>query len=576
MKLLLKEYLASLRERGELDAILPDLLSELGLNVFSRPKRGTRQYGVDVGAVGSLDGGNSDEHVYLLTIKPGDLTRADWDGAVQAVRPSLNEILDSYVPRLLPREHVGKDIVVCVCVGGDVREDVRPSLEGYFERYSVAGPPSVSFEEWNGDRIAGLILKGLLSDELVLAEGQRLLRKSIAMLDEPDVSYRFFAGLVEALAAGDDGGLGTVTTLRRIALCSWVLSSWCRSGGNLDAAYRSAELATLRSRRFLRDLEGTHLDKACLASDSIDAAYAAVATEYVESRIAPLWSKPDLVATSIHAPSSAATNLVLFDVLGRVALAGLWAVWNLSRASEDAERDTLSRRIEYHQDGIVQLISNNQALLTPIKDDHAIDISLAILLLFASRRTWGAVENWLYEMVARTQMAYQLHYQYPCVLSRYSDLIEHPAKNDEEYRERVTQASILYPTVAFVASVAGFDSVYHAVRQIQNTNLRHCAFQLWVPDETTPAQIYEGSPTHGSMIAPIQLDGSPEEFLSRIRDFHCHPTVTTLDEIDPNCWPRVLSACRHHRCPLPLEFFWRDGLVDRSQAVEALTGGRPD
>ena len=43
MKLIIQEYLASLKERGELDAILPDLLSELGLNVYSRPRRGTRQ-----------------------------------------------------------------------------------------------------------------------------------------------------------------------------------------------------------------------------------------------------------------------------------------------------------------------------------------------------------------------------------------------------------------------------------------------------------------------------------------------------------------------------------------------------
>ena len=48
MKPVIREYLASLRERGELDAILPDLLSELGYTVISRPSRGTRQFGVDV------------------------------------------------------------------------------------------------------------------------------------------------------------------------------------------------------------------------------------------------------------------------------------------------------------------------------------------------------------------------------------------------------------------------------------------------------------------------------------------------------------------------------------------------
>jgi hypothetical protein len=51
MKLLVRNYVASLKERQELDAILPDLLSELGYNVISRPSRGTTQRGGDVAAI---------------------------------------------------------------------------------------------------------------------------------------------------------------------------------------------------------------------------------------------------------------------------------------------------------------------------------------------------------------------------------------------------------------------------------------------------------------------------------------------------------------------------------------------
>lgn len=69
MKLILREYLSSLREREELDAILPDLLSELGYAVYSRPQRGTTQNGVDVAAI-SPD--NAQERkVCLFSIKRG-------------------------------------------------------------------------------------------------------------------------------------------------------------------------------------------------------------------------------------------------------------------------------------------------------------------------------------------------------------------------------------------------------------------------------------------------------------------------------------------------------------------------
>ena len=75
MKPVIREYLASLRERGELDAILPDLLSGLGYTVISRPSRGTRQFGVTwpIGPPG-------DERVYLFSIKRGDLTAPSGTG----------------------------------------------------------------------------------------------------------------------------------------------------------------------------------------------------------------------------------------------------------------------------------------------------------------------------------------------------------------------------------------------------------------------------------------------------------------------------------------------------------------
>ena len=98
MKLLFTQYLASLKERDELDVILPDLLCEIGLNVLSRPARGTRQHGVDVAAVGTLPG--DVRSLYLIAIKPGDLRKKrGWDNGEQALRPSLNEILDVYIPR---------------------------------------------------------------------------------------------------------------------------------------------------------------------------------------------------------------------------------------------------------------------------------------------------------------------------------------------------------------------------------------------------------------------------------------------------------------------------------------------
>jgi hypothetical protein len=242
MKLILKQYLSSLRERGELDVILPDLLSQLGLNVFSRPGRGTRQDGVDVGAVGSLDGGP--ERVYLFSIKPGDLTRKDWDGdAVQSLRPSLHEIIDAYIPNRLPAEHRGKDIVICIGMGGDVQEQVRPQLAGFIERNTTA---SMTFEEWNGDKLASMIQSCFLREDLLPEHARSRLRKSLAMLDEPEASYQHFAALIKSLAAVDSRkDAEQVRALRQMSICLWILFVWARETANMEAPYLSSELTLL-------------------------------------------------------------------------------------------------------------------------------------------------------------------------------------------------------------------------------------------------------------------------------------------------------------------------------------------
>jgi len=233
VNLVIRQYLASLRERGELDAILPDLLSQIGLVVFSRPRRGTRQDGVDVGAAGRI--GDGEEKVYLFSIKAGDLTRRDWEGDVQALRSSLISILEVYIRNRLPVEHRDKPIVVCICLGGEVREEVRPDLVAFIEKHKSA---AISFEEWNGDKLATLIQSALLREELLPQGARSNLRKALALLDEPQSSFAHFRALIQSLAIPHDSpAVAQVTTIRQMSLCLRILFAWCRDAGNTEAAF---------------------------------------------------------------------------------------------------------------------------------------------------------------------------------------------------------------------------------------------------------------------------------------------------------------------------------------------------
>ena len=69
--------------------------------------------GVDVGAYGKLSE-DSENKVYLFSVKSGDLDRKDWDGGnPQDLRPSINEIIDVFIPSRIPAEYKDQSVEIC-------------------------------------------------------------------------------------------------------------------------------------------------------------------------------------------------------------------------------------------------------------------------------------------------------------------------------------------------------------------------------------------------------------------------------------------------------------------------------
>lgn len=555
MKLILKQYLSSLRERGELDVILPDLLSQLGLNVYSRPGRGTRQDGVDVGAVGSLDGGP--EKVYLFSIKPGDLTRRDWlSDSVQSLYPSLTEILYAYIPNRLPVEHRGKHIVICIGIGGDIQEQVRPQLAGFIAKYTTA---SITFEEWNGDKLAELIQSSFLREDLLPEHTRSRLRKSLAMLDEPETSYRHFAALIKSLSTVDTlKDAERVTVLRQMSICLWILFAWARDAASMESAYRSGELTLLHGWSIVKLYEGqkgkvTQAIKS--AFDSIFTAYQRICSEFLGANVLPHVGKMHGTSVAIHGSCSLDINLKLFDLLGRLGTDGLWAYWMACICSDDEKeaKQQMLQEARMYMSSIKALISNNPALLLPTKDDQAIDIFIAICLLVLDANNHDDIRNWLAEILGRASFAYRSHGHYPCIISSYSELLSHPKAGDNKYREEVTSGSILYPMISLWAALLDDSNLYSEVRKLKQEHLQHCNFQFWYPDDLSEENFYKYTDSHGAVLSDVCVERPKEELLAQVfGECGQSPHFENLSAIKFGWWPLIVVACRHYRLPLPL------------------------
>ncbi len=555
MKLIIRQYLSSLKERGELDAVLPDLLSQLGLNVFSRPQRGTRQDGVDVAAVGCLDGGP--ETIYLFSIKPGDLTRKDWSSdSAQSLRPSLDQILDSYIPHRLPAEHKDKRIVICIATGGDVQEQLRPDLQGYTSKNTKG---NISYEEWNGDRIANYIQASFLKEDLLPPHARSNLRKSLALLDQPDVSYKHFASLIRSLSTAEgQTDAQTLMAIRQMSICLWILFAWCRDAQNTEAAYLSSELTLLHAWNIAKLYAGKSQKTKDAISDaffSIFNAYHQICSNFLATNVLPHADKLHGLSSNVPGFCGLDINLKMFDLLGRLGADGIWAYWGVLRCTEE-EAELKQTRLEESlrlADAVKSLISNNPTLLLPAKDEHAIDISIALSLLIIDASNSDFIREWLAEILGRCRFSLATNGHYPSVFDSYADLLLHPKSADAEYRERAASASILYPTIALWAALLDDNQLYEQVAQLKRDQLPKCTFQFWYPDENSEVHFYTDSDSHGAAMADLSLDQPKEAFLARaFEECELSPQFHELTAIKMNWWPLAIVACRHHRLPLPL------------------------
>jgi hypothetical protein len=557
MKLVFRQYLASLRERRELDAVLPDLLSELGYTVLSRPSIGTRQYGVDIAALGPRDAAGK-QRLYLFSLKQGDLTRADWDGTPQALRSSINDIIDVYIPTRIAPAHRAREIVICLCFGGEIQEAVRDNVTLFTGAQTKQTKPGLSFEEWNGDYLAGLLVDGVLREHLLDPQLRTHFQKAVAMVDEPDVAFKHFATLIRKLCATEETTPKQRTTiLRQLYICLWVLFVWARDAGNLEAPYHASERVLLQAWPLIQG----DVAKSTKPSEEIGAAYADLVNLHfriwdglIGEKILPFVEIEHAISVAVDSAAPADVNLKLFETLGRLAMRGLWMLWAKSGAAPLPEHraDWDSPEATALAQQIIHLIRANPILLTPLADSQAVDIATALLFLSMMGNWEAGARNYAEGLVQRVTYAYRTHNRYPSIHDDYRSLVQHPRERTDAYREAETKGSTLFPLLGIWVSSLGPADAARFFAQFAAEKLNHCNCQFWLPGTDSEAKLYTGDNHHGVALCnvPITEDGEDALRVVTAETGRTSP-FNGLSAVKLGHWPIVALACRHYRLPLP-------------------------
>lgn len=191
---IIKQYVASLKEDGELDYIFPLLLERMGYRVLSTPKqsKGQSQYGRDVMAVKKLKGVWTLYHFELKGFAASDITDRNLnekDGLIESLRASkYTTYEDASIPDLknYPKRYV-------FVHNGTVELNAQPTLNGFVRTEF----PDGNFERWDLARLTELFSKYLF-DETLLAddESYRLFKRALVLLDAEENDYSDIVRLI--------------------------------------------------------------------------------------------------------------------------------------------------------------------------------------------------------------------------------------------------------------------------------------------------------------------------------------------------------------------------------------------
>jgi hypothetical protein len=541
MKLLLSEYLRGLKERDELDVILPRLLLSMKLIPLSRTQRGTRQFGVDLAAVGP-DPQDGATKLFLFVLKRGDLGRSDWDGEPQSVRRSVNEIFDTYVHMCVRARHRDLQKVIVVATTGDMKEEIAGNFAGLTKQYEQAA--EIRF--WSADTLASLIEKYMLSHELFSNEYQQPLRRALALAGEPAYDrhdlHQIFGAVLQLDVEGTARGARKraselLRALSTLELCVSIFNHWASSQQNTKQALLGTERAVLWTWCRLRNEPAIRQrnSKLARAFELLVNRYRSTADEFAE-KLKPYYETSD--SLSVGVADGEIVSMRVFDQIGILATAALVA------AGFDQSSPSPSR--ERFVDALEAVIRGHKISGSPILDEYCIEIDLAMLLLCQSGRV-ELVSAWLSELVDRVSYAFRVNRFFPAY--SVEELLDGRAEEDIAPENGYSLSSWMIACLADWCVMLGEENLYNLLKHSMKNHFSHVCPQRWHPEAERIGRFYFEKCwfDDGDVEVLIDLLPSFQHYAHRIEELRNSPAFED-GETDSLL---TAVASRHLRNPVP-------------------------
>jgi hypothetical protein len=552
-----------LKESGELDVLLPDLLLAMGITPLSRAMKGNRQDGVDIPAVG-IDPDDGIQKLFLLTAKKGDITRNEWGKAPNGVRPSLDEIREGYLRRCIRPEHQDLPKKIILTTGGELKQNAEQHWLDYIHEHSSVHSKygQIEFDFWGGDKLSLLIDQYLLDEYLFPESVQKHLRKTIALADQnEDEPHYFYKLIAETLFNKEElqGKTTSAASKRQKALCLLNLSlsivfHWCREADNLKPALLCAERSVLLVWEWIRQNDLFDEEITRLKFEELFFTYFSVVVDYANKLQSHCLIQDGLFGygegDELEYP------LRTFEVIGILGTLGI-ALWNLAEISGDDEiKKKYLNQIPAVAQMIAALIQNNPSASTPRYDCHSIDITLALITLTLGEH-FEIAAWWVTKLSISIVRAYRIGRCFPIDTDSYNDLIAMTVGQSPP-KEKLMKASVLLPVLADWFSIFNLVDTYTEFQKAVKETFTATNLMLWFPDDLTEKCLYISNAGYGSGVGlSVELYESLDAVKQRIVKLHQdnQQTYENISCLTQGWFVIGAISSRHFRTPV-MPWYW--------------------
>lgn len=463
-RIIVREYLESLKEDEELDYLFPSLISLMGYQVVSTPKdsKGQSQYGKDIIAV-RIDPEDNTKKRYYFELKGFSDQNIDDSSFLKkdGIRDSLLAI--KYTAHQDSSKPGFNDLPFKVVLvhNGILKRNTGPTLNGFVEQEF----PDKNFERWDIHQLTDYF-SDYLFDAYLLTDDEslRLFKRTLALLDAPNFSTASFKQLVD-LQIKKAGKPGTRSMAKFFAtqnlLCS-ILVTYSVNNNDLRPAKESMPYLVIKTWEWILVNKLETNSSIMKAFSKLESQHFSLLDKYFRKTLQPACEKHGLYSIRGGEFEAIGYPIRCFEFLDDLVYYFRLRQYHPKFDGSLPKTKAVILQKKQRQT-LYRLITSNDGCSRPLMDNHSISILGVVLFILDSENLtspdYAFIHGYLNRVLENIVIIKKTRGRFP-LCTNSEDTLATCVANGTKGRRYVDSSSLLITMIFEIIALLRFDDIY--------------------------------------------------------------------------------------------------------------------